>query len=123
ELNNAVREATRISILASNPCNTYVGNNSGCTGTQAVGVSGTTVCQGLSNETNLVSIFNNCGDNSGAGSDFLSAAGSANCHVSGGTTACSGNINQAYVEINQATTASTCSTAVITPGSGYSTAV
>jgi len=123
ELNNAVREATRIAILASNPCNTYVGNNGGCTGPQMSGVSGTTLCQGLSNETNLVSVFNDCADNNGAGTGFLSSLGSANCHLVGTNTACSGNASQAYVEVNQATTGGTCSTAVITPASGYSTAV
>src|SRR5438128_1064612 len=95
ELNNAVREATRIAILASNPCNTYVGNNDGCTGSQMSGVSGTTLCQGLSNETNLVSVFNNCSDSSGSGTGLLSSGTSANCHLSSGTTACSGNANQA----------------------------
>src|SRR5438132_150237 len=88
ELNNAVREATRISILASNPCNTYIGNNNGCTGSQMSGVTGTTLCQGLSNETNLVNTFNNCTDGGGGGTGLLSSASSANCHVVGSTTAC-----------------------------------
>jgi Flp pilus assembly protein TadG len=117
ELNNAAREGVRIAILASNPCNTYVGNNNACTGTQVSGISGTTVCQGIVNETNLVSTFNNCADNSGTGSGVLP------CTVSGSTTRCTGNAGQAYVEINQVNSASSCTNSVVTPSSGYQTTV
>jgi Flp pilus assembly protein TadG len=124
ELNNAAREGVRIAILASNPCNTFIGNN-GCTANQA-GYSGTTVCQAITNETNLVSTFNNCTDNAGTGTGWL------NCTQVGGTTNCSGTANQAYVEINQATSTlcsnasnCKCSNTVITPGQGtnYATTV
>jgi Flp pilus assembly protein TadG len=135
ELNNAVRDGARVAILASNPCNTYVGNNNGCIGVQTNGVSGTTVCQAIQKDTALISTYHNCVDGAAnSGTSYLSSASSANCAVVVGKATCSGIDNDAYVEINQvcasagqtgcmsAAAATTCSTTVVTP-SGYTTYV
>jgi hypothetical protein len=118
ELNNAARDGARVAILASNPCNEYVGNN-GCTGDES-GLSGTSVCQAITHDTTMISTFNDCNDLPN-GTGFLSST--ANCTASG---ACSGNAGQAYIEINQydGTSATpTCLDSVYNPGTSYTTKV
>ncbi|TMB90817.1 MAG: pilus assembly protein [Chloroflexi bacterium] len=112
ELNNAAREGVRIAILASNPCNTSVGNST-CNpdNNNQSGFTGSSVCQGIEQETNLIGTWNQCTDGTGSGS------GSLPCSA-GPPVSCSGTANQGYVEINQATTNQgtnpTCSNTVVT---------
>ncbi|MFN2465676.1 MAG: TadE/TadG family type IV pilus assembly protein [Candidatus Dormibacteria bacterium] len=94
EITNAAREGARVAILASNPCNTVIGNpSSNCTTSNGAGVD---VCTAVKQEANLIPGANwTCGENTAA--------------VPPCTVGCAANANLAYVEVDSLTTCTTAS--------------
>lgn len=104
EITNAAREGARIAVLASNPCNTVIGNpSSNCSTSAGTGLD---VCNAIKAQVTLISTSawgSSCSDTSGQ-----------QISVPPCTSGCTANANNAYVEIDGFATSPSfqnCSTA------------